>query len=293
MKIERIYILSYAKDTRWARCSVASIRNWYPDIPISLIKDETKGAYSTEDFERYWGVGVYRTPRKHLGYGFGKLEPLFEKQRERCLIIDSDTVFLGPVLETLEQYDDDFIIEQSDYPDDEMVAYYIDFDKLRGIEPSFRFPGYTFNTGQFVATTGLLTREDFAPYVEFYEPPHLSHGEVFKAGDQGILNFTLMRKAQAGEISLRRTPMMRWPVHVHRGSVPLPKLMDRSQHRCVVHWAGPKPAFFTLAAAGYLLKHFEAAYYAGIPHGRFARFQARWANLLEVVQRKRPWKGYA
>ena len=293
MKIERIYILSYRKDLRWARCSVASIRRWYPDIPISLIKDELKGAYSTEDLERYWGVDVYQTPRKLLGYGLGKLEPLFEKRCERCLIIDSDTVFLGPVLEPLEQYDDDFVIEQSDYPPDEMVAYYLDVEKLKRIEPSFRFPGYTFNTGQFVATTGLLTREDFAPYLEFTEPPQLSHGEIFKAGDQGILNFTLMRKAQAGEITLRRTPMMRWPVHVNPRAVGLDELKEDSPHRFVVHWAGPKPAFFRLAAASYVLTHFEAAYYARIPNGRVVRLKAHWANLMEVVRRERPWNGYA
>ena len=42
------------------------------------LKDEQKGAYSTEDLERYWGVEVFPTPRKLLGYGFGKLEPLFQ-----------------------------------------------------------------------------------------------------------------------------------------------------------------------------------------------------------------------
>lgn len=293
MRIERIYILSYAKDIRWTRCLVASIRRWYPNIPVSLIKDEGKGAYSTEDLERYWGVELFQTPRKHLGYGLGKLEPLFETRRERCLIVDSDTVFLGPVLDALEQYSEDFIIEQSDYPADEMRAYYLDVEKLINIEPSFQFPGYVFNSGQFVATTGLLTREDFAPYLEFHEPPHLMHGDVFKAGDQGILNFVLMRKAEAREITLRRTPMMSWPVHVNRRNVALRALNQNSPHRFLVHWAGPKPAFFTQAAAGYLLRHFEAAYYAGIPNGRLAHFKALCVNLMQVAKGERPLKGYA
>lgn len=293
MKVERIYVLSHLKDIRWARVCVASIRHWYPDIPISLIKDELKGPYSTEDLERYWDVQVYPTPRKVLGYGMGKLEPLFKKPQERCFIVDSDTVFLGRVLETLEQSDDDFVIEESDYPRDEILAYYLDVDKLKSIEPAFQFPGYVFNTGQFVATTGILARQDFAPYVTFSEPARVSHSEVFKAGDQGILNFTLMRKAQAGEITLRRAPIMHFPAVFDPRAILLDKLKGDSAYPFLLHWAGPKPAFFSLTHLGHILSHFETAFYARIPNGRMECCKRRCANLMEVLRRERPWKGYA
>jgi hypothetical protein len=292
MKIERIYILSHVKDIRWARCCVASIRRWYPEIPISLIKDEYKGTYSTEDFERYWNVDIYQIPRKRLGYGFGKLEPLFEKRRQRCFIMDSDIVFLGRVLDPLEQRDDTFIVEESTYSAEHTSAYFLDPDKLKSLEPAFHFPGYVFNTGQFVATSGILTREDFAPYVTFTEPAQLSHGEVFKAGDQGILNFTLVRKAQAGEITLSRAPMMRWPVLFRRQDIVLNLLKDDSPYPFLLHWAGPKQAFFTRAELGHVLSHFEAAFYARIPNGRLEHLKTLGANLMEVVRRQRPWLGY-
>jgi hypothetical protein len=293
LKIERIYILTHAKDIRWARCCVASIRRWYPEIAITLIKDENKGAFSTEDLERYWDVERFQTPRKLLGYGFGKLEPLFEKRRERCLILDSDTVFLGRVLEALEKWDEDFIVDQSVYPAEEVRAHYLDIERLRVLEPQFQFPGYVFNTGQFVATTGILAREDFAPYVTFGNPAQVLHGDVFKAGDQGILNFTVLRKAQAGEITLRRTAIMGYPVAFQRDAIALDRLTADSPYPLVMHWAGPKAAFFSQAQLGYILTHFEAAYYSRIPRGTVKRLRVRCSNLMEVVKRERPWKGYA
>jgi len=116
MKIECIYILSYKQDIRLAHCCVASIRQWYPDLPIFLIKDEGRGTYDTGDLERHWQVQVFGTEKKHLGYGMGKLEPLFQARRQRCLILDSDVVFLGRVLEPLERLEEDFIVERTDYP---------------------------------------------------------------------------------------------------------------------------------------------------------------------------------
>src|ERR1700722_1184870 len=110
MKIDCIYIAACAKDYRWTKCCVSSIRRWYEDIPIYLIKDETHGRFYTRELEHHWNLGALATEHKLLGYGFGKLEPLFLPRGQRCLILDSDTVFAGRVLEPLETYDGDFIV---------------------------------------------------------------------------------------------------------------------------------------------------------------------------------------
>src|SRR5215470_12465108 len=124
MKIDRIYIAGHRLDLHFTQCCVASIRRWYPHIPITLIKDESCGSYSTEDLKHYWNVDCFKTPRKLLGFGFGKLEALFLPTKERCLILDSDIVFVGKVLEALEHYEEDFIVASAPSPPEEVPIHY-------------------------------------------------------------------------------------------------------------------------------------------------------------------------
>jgi hypothetical protein len=292
MKIERIYILSYKDDVRLTRCCVASIRRWYPDMPISLIKDEGRGAYDTTDLERHWDVEIFPTGKTNLGYGMGKLEPLFQARRERCVILDSDIVFPGRVLDRFDGMDEDFIVERSDYPADHIRAFYLDVEALRDLEPSFHFPGYVFNTGQYIATTGILTRQDFAPYIAFDEPAKVLRPDVFKAADQGVFNVVLLSKMVAGQLTLRREPMMHWPDSMRRRDIRPRRLTSNSSYPYMLHWVGPKYALFSAAPMGHMLKHFEAAYYARIPGGRRKRFARRVDNLIQTALGYRPWRGY-
>ena len=57
-KISRIFIASYKGDVRLTRICVASIRHWYPEIPITLIKDYSWGRFPTGDICRRWKVDV-------------------------------------------------------------------------------------------------------------------------------------------------------------------------------------------------------------------------------------------
>ena len=61
MKIDCIYLLTHKYYLRLTSICVASIRYWYPDIPIYLIKDEVDGSFSTREIERIWNVGVMET----------------------------------------------------------------------------------------------------------------------------------------------------------------------------------------------------------------------------------------
>src|ERR1043166_8793934 len=124
MKIQHIYIAGYKGDVRFTQCCVASIRQWYPEIRISLVKDESKGGYDTSDLQRYWNVDVFPTDNVLLGYGMGKLKPLLQPGHERLLVLDSDVVFIGRVLDRLEQLEEDFVVERSNYPRDNINAWY-------------------------------------------------------------------------------------------------------------------------------------------------------------------------
>jgi hypothetical protein len=293
MKIQHIYIAGYKGDVRFTQCCVASIRQWYPEIRISLVKDESKGGYDTSDLQRYWDVDVFPTDNVLLGYGMGKLKPLLQPGHERLLVLDSDVVFIGRVLDRLEQLEEDFVVERSNYPRDDINAWYLNLHALSAFAPEFHFPGYVFNTGQIVATAGILTPQDFEPYIAFRRPAAVLRPDIFKAGDQGVLNYVLLNKMNKHEITLRREPMMRWPGSMRRRDVRISKLDHGSGYPLILHWSGPKHVLFMRMPMGYLLSYFEDAYYARIPGGRRKRRAQQLHNLSAVVRGQRPWYGYA
>jgi hypothetical protein len=292
LKIERIYVAGHKLDLRFTRCCVASIRRWYPKIPISLIKDESSGPYSTEELETYWNVDCFNTPRKLLGFGFAKLEPLFLPTKERCLILDSDITFLGSVLSVLEKFDEDFIVADNQNPLEQMSKHYFNLPKLRTMDPDFIFPDYTFNSGQIVATTGILRREDFEPFLRFDEPPVHIYPNIFAPSEQGVLNYVLMKKFQLGQITLRRAPFMWWAGWLDENKVKIRELKKHSPYPVLVHWAGFKRRIpFDIMRNAHILRHFESLYYSRIPNAgwaRKARPSARIANLVSELRQKWP-----
>jgi hypothetical protein len=122
VKIECIYVAGWRGDLRFTQCCVASIRHWYPNIRICLIKDELGGplrhVHPRARVPR-GGLSLASPPR--YGWGAAKLEPLFLPQRQRCLIVDSDVVFAGPLLRPLEGHDEDFLVENALHLPDEIT----------------------------------------------------------------------------------------------------------------------------------------------------------------------------
>ena len=65
MKVDKVFINTYKYDFYFARICIASIRYWYPEIPIYLIKDEKEGSFDSSFTERVWNVRVLDIPRKN------------------------------------------------------------------------------------------------------------------------------------------------------------------------------------------------------------------------------------
>src|SRR5262245_14757095 len=111
-KIDRVYVLCCAADLWLAKLCVASIRYWYPQHPITLLKDLTCGAFETGDLEHHWNVDRLVLPNSQCGAGFAKIELLLRPAKERFLILDADTIICGKVLELLESSSGDFIVSK-------------------------------------------------------------------------------------------------------------------------------------------------------------------------------------
>lgn len=283
MKIDRIYIAGYRDDLRFTQCCVASIRHWYPRIPICLIKDESPGTYDTRELERVWDVTLFETGRKSFGWGWSKLEPLFRPAGERCLILDSDTVFVGRVLERLEASAADFVAARTPASPEDIRRDYFDLARLAKFDPQFIFPNFTFNTGQLVATTGILTRADFESLVDFSDPPRLTRPDIFRYTDQGVLNYVLQKRCQEGSLSLERVEFMWWAGWLKPQNVKARKLADGSGYPYLVHWAGPKGRHFGRTRNGHILRYFASYYDSRVAHGGHPRWPPALAWLYGAL----------
>jgi hypothetical protein len=275
-KIGSIYIACYRYDVRYTRACVASVRHWHPELPIFLIKDHFYGPFNTVEIERHWNVAVMETNGRLFNWGFSKLEVLFLPPGQRCLVLDSDVVLAGPVLPMLEKFDEDVLVQHEDPTPEFVASHYYDPRLLHSLDPKFCFPGYTFNTGQWVANTGLLKREDFSGLVDWRNPPQLKHPSVFRMGEQGLLNYMLQSKVALGALTLRRVRMMETPKDPRATAIRIEDLTTKSPHDFVVHWCGLKRPRWTKIIRGDLLCFFENAYYGKVFGGWFRK---RWRPI--------------
>ncbi|MCO6450790.1 MAG: hypothetical protein J5I90_08375 [Caldilineales bacterium] len=293
MKIERICIAGYRNDLRWTQCCVASIRHWYPEIRITLLKDEYRGAYDTSELETAWDVDIFDTSGRVFGWGMIKLEPLMASPGERILIVDSDILFLGPVLEEWDRYEEDFLVDNHYQPPGNVDAFYFSPDRLLNMDPEFILPDFVFNGGAVVALTGVLNRSDFDEFIAHGigpgSLPQVRDQKVFRNSEQGVLNYVVFKLAQSGRLTVRGLKMQRWAGFQPPRSLRIRNLHSQSPYRFLLHYAGPKKTIFSANRNGHLLRYFEAAYYARLPNGRVRRQHDRVHRLLDILRKRKPW----
>ncbi len=267
--VEAIYLLAHKYYMRQTQICVASIRYWYPDIPIYLIKDKIGGDFSTREIERAWDVRVFPASVDKFGWGFAHLEPLLKTGGERALVMDVDIVFAGPVLDLLATCTEDMIVHREDQPEEpgeRFTELYFSLERLRKYDPDFRFPRFSFNAGQFVVNTGILSRDDFHGLIDWQSPRSVIRGDIFSKGDQGVFNYVVMKKFARGELTVARIPFMVWnPEEMQKFDISL--MNKESPYRELIHWAGLRRERMNSMPRADILRRFELLYYSRIPHG--------------------------
>ncbi|HEX5002997.1 MAG TPA: hypothetical protein VFW78_10925 [Bacteroidia bacterium] len=292
MKIDIIYIPCYRRDFRLARICIASIRHWYPDIPITIIKDEMMHSFDTTELERVFNVSVYPQNARLYGWGFSKFEAMFEPAGKRFLFLDADIVMAGPVLELLEKYDDDYIVHEEPYSLEDVYKYYFNLEELKKFDPAFHFPEFTFNTGQFVGTAGKLKRSDFDPLVEWSEPRIVKRTDVFTfGGEQPVLNYVVMKKMGEGMLSVKRLNFMREGLNPDTAAISIDRLDRKEGYPFILHWHDKKPDVFDprmrQIPRNDILLHFEKIYFEKASIGVFRRkLRIQWEHLYDTVLMK-------
>jgi hypothetical protein len=277
--VDVVYIAASAHDARFTRICVASVRRFYPDVPIRLLVGGPLQRGLERELRHYWSVGTAELPRGDYGWGFVKLEPLFLEPGQRFLVLDSDTVMTGPVLDRARENDADFIVDDETQSDEKARGIYYDWRHAGKDGGPTTPPAFLFNSGQWFGRSGLLTREHFQGLVKWGWPPRLIRPEIFKNGEQGVLNFVLNEQERQGTLRTARVRLMCWPGQGMQ-ELDVASVSSGSCPPLVIHWAGMKQVRHRDMPGADVLGYYERRYYERLPAGSVRRVVNSYRNAL-------------
>lgn len=281
ISVDCIYIAAFTRDPRLTRICAASVRYFYPDVPVKVLAGSPLNRTLVKELPRYWNINIAEWQEGDYGSGFVKLEPLFGRPGERFLMLDADTIIAGYVIDLWDS-EAPFVVDDEEQSDSEAKRLYYDWDGLRHVESHTKKPLFVFNSGQWFGTAGVLDREDFSQWVEWTMPRRLKHRKLFMQGDQGILNYVFNQKVHGGELQVDRRKIMYWPAKLIE-SVSLRTVSARIAPPVVVHWAGLKKKRIRDMKHPELLDFFERYYYERLPFGNVRRVINAWYDVLALL----------
>ncbi|MBB1284683.1 hypothetical protein HRH25_09895 [Flavisolibacter sp. BT320] len=282
------------RDLWLCRICVASIRYYYPDVKIYLLKDELNGKFSTKEVEKNWNVEQIKYPVKRFGWGAAKMH-FFCDQRfaeRKFLVLDSDIVITGRILDEpfLKRFDQDIIISE-EYPVNPNSKWftqtYFDYDVIRSHDPDFTFGGFTFNTGQIFCKGSFLDPKIVEPYFNFNGMPSWKRMDLFPLVDQSVLNYVLPQQLKSGNIRIGRQSFMLWSETDRVKGLSLDEIKSGESLPFVIHWAGAfRTPLLGKMTRGDILSFFEKKYYEKIFGGAVLRYTRRIKPFIIYQMRK-------
>lgn len=294
MKIDKVYVSCCRNDFYLTRICIASIRYWNADIPIVLLKDFSRGNFTTKEMERVFNVGIAPLDIKNTG-AYSKLYPFMEETKGRVLVLDSDTVWLGNIIADLEKFDEDLIVDgySPENTGAEIAKWYFRENLLKEHYGEFPYPGFLFNSGQMVVSNDKFSKDDFLPYVKWKENIEPVVENIFLCEDQGILNYVIARKIASQLISVRSHKLFLWGWDKEIQKITVSDLRSKKSLPFLIHWYGEKKGLVSILPNHPLLKFYEAWYYSKLALGstrlqadRFSRTIKHFDNFVyEIVKR--------
>ena len=280
----KIVVACFKKDIHLARICVASVRYWYPEIDIYLLKDLNQGDFSTREIELNFNCKIFKTKRKKFGWPWSKLEVIFHEEKAQWFFIDSDIVFVGRVLENFSEINHGtFCVTGEKVPfelDPEIEANYLNIDEVKSrINKDYSYPGFVFNGGQILISSGILKEKDFCDVISFNPKIENMFPDIFKHGDQGILNYKFASFHKEKRINLIYLDFWAWPNTPLAKSFKLSDIKNKESRPYLIHWAGIKPVKFSKTPHLEILSFYENEYYKRI------RFKV-WKRSIRKLKMK-------
>ncbi len=272
------------RDYFLAKICIASIRFYYPDIIINLVKDEFFGKFNTKKLEEGLNVQIMDLGYRNYGWGFAKIALLLSKIKEpnkKYLFLDADIILVGKVLDNIIPHIDnaDFIVspELTSYPEtDWFKSTYYDLDQVKTIYSDFECINYTFNTGQIVITPGMFSAEELSDFIDVSRFPYWKNSSALKLPcvDQSLLNIILPRKHVFGDLILEKVDFMIWSGFKDRvNNLEFDKVISGS-YPFLIHYAGDRRTpFLNEMIRSDLLIFFQDFYFSSTRTNAICRYK--------------------
>lgn len=205
-------------DFWFTKLCVASIRFYYPTVDIYLIKDKLNGDFDTGILSRRFNIHLLDLGTNYYGWSAAKIHFAAHGRLPagRYLTMDSDIIFAGKVLDKLQANPAEFIAQAEHYVEPfppSIVRDYFDPAVVKKKYGDYEYPGFFFNAGQLVVTSGVLSEDDFDGFFDFDNYPYYKDRIVFPTVDQSILNYVLPKVAKKRAVRLSGGDFMLWSVN--------------------------------------------------------------------------------
>lgn len=275
MEKKIIVVITYKTLYFFTRICCASIRYFYPDADIYIIKDNLAGEFSTTEMEQALNVKQLDLGIDKYGWSAAKVHLLASDKfkGQRVFSLDCDIVLAGRFLDDLYQKTEgaDFVLDP-DYAADTtskiFKKHYFDIDTIKAIDPDYAYPGYAFNGGQAIVRTGKVSKEMLAPYFDVSTFPFYKRLDIMPQADQSLLNYVLPTLERQGKIKITPVNFMLWSDEDKTKTLSLDKIKEGKEYPYVIHWAGVlRVSHLDVMTRPDILHFFENYYYSKVPFG--------------------------
>ena len=264
-----------ACDARLTRICIASIRYFYPNVPIKLLAGDIIQSGLADEVRKYWNVGL-NLPVGDYGQ-MVKLEPLFGPAGQRFMVVDVDTVFTGNVLDLRARSPAPFFV------DDEQLSDAVSSSSVTigancgtSTRRCSRPPRHSMSDSGSVPLGSSNVRSSILGS----NGPCRAGCAIPICSWRRSRRLQLRRAAEGGFSQLRidRATFMRWPGN-GIADLGVDRVASGTAPPLVIHWAGMKAIFLRNMVGGDLLQFFENYYYTRLPAGRLRQILALWRHV--------------
>lgn len=199
-----------------------------------------------------------------FGYGLTKMLSFWYSPFNHFLYLDADIIIYGNVMMNVMTTDYDIVISRiEDYHDEEWVSnFFYDKALLKKHFPEYRQDTYDNNlfcTGVFWSKKNIIDVTWYEEMLMFIN----EHPDVFKCGDQGLLNYMIFTLHANNKIRIGRVfEQILCNEHNTRQLInkyPLIRYKAEPNKAYLLHYAGKKPMVYNLDMAPYM-RYFRMLY---------------------------------
>ncbi|RZK38181.1 MAG: hypothetical protein EOO57_04455 [Hymenobacter sp.] len=290
-------VITYKPFYFLTKICLASIRYYYPDAELYIVKDLLAGEFDTSELEQALGVKELDLGHQKYGLSAAKVHLLASNKfaGQRVLSLDCDIVLAGRFLDELYAKTEgaDFVLNP-DYvlqpTEAQFGQHYYDMATVKKLDPDFVYPGYVFNGGQAIIKTGIVAGELLAPFFDVDNFPYYRRRDVLPHADQSMLNYLLPKLQQEGKLTIAPVEFMWWSDGAEVKNITLEQVKAGTAYKHLIHWAGvTRVANIDQMTRPDILHFFQDFYYSKVPLGGLKKqlhmAQARADYFLRNVYR--------